>query len=155
MSSGLPHSTTQAHDQPQNPGPPPEDEHPNDLRSRPNDARNDHKTADSGIDDVNYPPQLHAGKVGLGPHYGEQNRVALSEQVEGLKEEIKGRLKHDEHMREEGHERITGEFKRKQHEKENAFDKPGGAGPQGDKTKENQTVEQTPSTPPVAAPGTK
>jgi hypothetical protein len=75
MSSGLPHSTTQADEQSQNPGPPPADENPNDLRSRPNDARNDHKTADSGIDDVNYPPQLHAGNVGLGPHYGEQNRA--------------------------------------------------------------------------------
>ena len=74
MSSGLPHSTTQARDQPENPAPL-EGEHPNDLKSRPNDARNEHKTAESGLDGVDYPPQLHAGKVGLGPHYGEQNRV--------------------------------------------------------------------------------
>jgi hypothetical protein len=75
MSSGLPHSTTQAQEQPQNPGPPSEDERPKDLLSRPNDAQNDHKSADSGVNDVDYPPQLHAGNVGLGPHFGEQNRA--------------------------------------------------------------------------------
>jgi hypothetical protein len=74
MASGLPHSTTQAYEQRGNPGPLPEDEHPHDLLSRPNDARNDHKTAETGLEGVDYPPQLHAGKVGLGPHYGEQNR---------------------------------------------------------------------------------
>jgi len=73
MSSEL-HSTTQANEQPQNPGPSPEGENPQDLRSRPNDARNDHKAAETGVDDAQYPPQLHAGKVGLGPHFGEQNR---------------------------------------------------------------------------------
>ena len=77
-SAGLPHSTDQAHEQGQNPPPVPEDEHPQDLRSRPNDARNDHQTAETGLTDVDYPPQLHAGKVGLGPHYGEQNRVVSS-----------------------------------------------------------------------------
>jgi hypothetical protein len=46
-----------------------------DLKSRPNDAANDHQAADKGHPNEEYPPQLHAGKVGLGPHYGEQNRV--------------------------------------------------------------------------------
>jgi len=77
MSSGLPHSTTQTQEQPQNPGPSSEDERPKDLLSRPNDAQNDHKSADSGVNDVDYPPQLHAGNVGLGPHFGEQNRAHL------------------------------------------------------------------------------
>jgi hypothetical protein len=68
------HSTTQAHEQPQTPGTPP-DEHPADLRSRPNDAHNEHKASDTGLDDVQYPPQLHAGKVGIGPHYHEHDHV--------------------------------------------------------------------------------
>jgi hypothetical protein len=70
------HSTTQAFEEhPDTISPGPKDgEHPQDLRSRPNDARNDHQASDSGLNDVDYPPQLHAGKVGLGPHYGEQNR---------------------------------------------------------------------------------
>jgi len=94
------------------------DEHTLDLKSRPNDAANDHQAADEGHPDQEYPPQLHAGKVGLGPHYGEQNRVTIGEQITGLRETIKGKLKHDQQLEEKGHERVTGELKRKEREKE-------------------------------------
>lgn len=75
MSSEL-HSTTQAHEQPQSPQPAPSpNEHPADLKSRPNDAQNQHASSNTGLDDIEYPPQLHAGKVGLGPHYHEHDHV--------------------------------------------------------------------------------
>jgi hypothetical protein len=35
----------------------------------------------------------------------------------GIRETIKGRLKHDSQLEERGHERITGELKRKEREK--------------------------------------
>lgn len=56
------------------PGTPP-DEHPGDLKSRPNDAHNQHAASNTGLDDIQYPPQLHAGKVGIGPHYHEHDHV--------------------------------------------------------------------------------
>jgi len=131
------HSTTQAQDQPeryvhfcefcrsrrfidpvQRVSPQP-NENTMDLKSRPNDAANDHQAADTGHPNEEYPPQLHAGKVGLGPHYGEANRVTIGEQITGIRETIKGRLKHDSQLEERGHERITGELKRKEREKEN------------------------------------
>lgn len=144
MSTGLPHSTAQAHEQGQNPSPVPSDEHPHDLRSRPNDARNEHKAADSGLDNVDYPPQLHAGKVGLGPHYGEQNRVTIGDQIAGIKEDIKGHLTHNHHLVEEGRERYAGELKRKEHEKRNQFEKPGGAAQQADAEQDSKQEQDAP-----------
>ncbi|CAG8673190.1 4438_t:CDS:2 [Acaulospora colombiana] len=113
------HSTTQAFEEhPDTISPGPKDgEHPQDLRSRPNDARNDHQAAESGLNDVEYPPQLHAGKVGLGPHYAEQNRPTVGEQFQGIKETLKGKITHNPQLEETGHERITGELKRREREK--------------------------------------
>ncbi|PVF96489.1 hypothetical protein CPB86DRAFT_786984 [Serendipita vermifera] len=114
------HSTTQAfeeHPDTISPGPK-EGEHPHDLRSRPNDARNDHQTAETGLNDVDYPPQLHAGKVGLGPHYVEQNRATVGEQFQGFKETLKGKITHNHQLEETGHERMTGELKRQERERE-------------------------------------
>ncbi|KAG8761416.1 hypothetical protein FRC14_003829 [Serendipita sp. 396] len=115
--SNLEHSTTQAHEQPQNPGTPP-NEHPYDLKSRPNDAHNQHQAADSGLDDMNYPPQLHAGKVGLGPHYAEQNQATFTDETRGIKEIIKGKLKRDHDLEQQGHDRFTGDLKRRERQKE-------------------------------------
>ena len=42
-----------------------------------------------------YPPQRHAGKAGLGPHYDEQHRATLQDKIHGLKEVLEGQIKHD------------------------------------------------------------
>ena len=151
-----PHSTAQAHEQGPHPGTPPS-EHPHDLKSRPNDAHNEHhaptpKAAKQSPDSASasasdgsessgaqYPPQKHAGKAGLGPHYYEKHRATLHDKIHGLKEEVEGRIKHDDKLRQvrplgtgleavhcinslflavqQGHDRITGEHKEKQREK--------------------------------------
>ena len=45
-----------------------------------------------------YPPQKHAGKAGLGPHYYEQHRATFQDKVHGLREEAKGGIKHDKNL---------------------------------------------------------
>ena len=45
-----------------------------------------------------YPPQTHAGKAGLGPHYYEQHRATLQDKVHGLREVLEGHIKHDEKL---------------------------------------------------------
>jgi len=46
-----------------------------------------------------YPPQKHAGKAGLGPHYYEQHRATFEDKVHGLREELEGQVKHNEELR--------------------------------------------------------
>ncbi|KAG8832528.1 hypothetical protein FRC17_001185 [Serendipita sp. 399] len=133
--SNLEHSTSQAQDQPQHPGTPP-DEHPYDLKSRPNDAHNQHRAASTGIDNMDYPPQLHAGKVGLGPHYAEQNEANFTDEVHGIKEMLKGKLKRDHELEQEGHDRFTGDLKRRERQKE--LNEPFGG--QDDKKKEGENA---------------
>jgi len=53
-------------------------------------------SAGSGVE---YPPQKHAGKAGLGPHYAEQHRATFQDKIQGLKEEIEGQIRHDEKLR--------------------------------------------------------
>lgn len=84
----------------------------------PNDAHNDHHAAGTpeasvasatcargeggeGGDslDTKYPPQKHAGKAGLGPHYYEQHRATFQDKVHGLREELQGEIKHDTELR--------------------------------------------------------
>ncbi|SRR5258706_15210202 len=45
-----------------------------------------------------YPPQKHAGKAGLGPHYYEQHRATFQDKIHGFREEVKGEIKHDEKL---------------------------------------------------------
>jgi hypothetical protein len=45
-----------------------------------------------------YPPQKHAGKAGLGPHYYEQHRATFVDKVHGLREELEGQIEHDEKL---------------------------------------------------------
>lgn len=102
-----------------------DNEHPLDLMSRPNDAHNDHRvpttgppeaeaakrngrtsdaasSGDDGSDDSSgaggYPPQKHAGKAGLGPHYYEQHKATVQDKIRGLKEELEGGIRHDERL---------------------------------------------------------
>lgn len=43
----------------------------------------------------------------------------MGEKIDGLKEEMKGKLKHDQHMVQEGHDKRTGELKRREIEADN------------------------------------
>ncbi|KAG8936060.1 hypothetical protein FRC00_009807, partial [Tulasnella sp. 408] len=43
----------------------------------------------------------------------------MGEKIDGLKEEMKGKLKHDQHLIQEGHDKRTGELKRHQIEEDN------------------------------------
>ena len=88
------------------PGTPP-NEHPPDFVSPRNDAIHDQRaptaqqnvdTDPSGARANEYPPQAHAGKAGLGPHYYEQHRATLQDRIQGLKEELEGQIKHDEKL---------------------------------------------------------
>ena len=96
----------------------PPNEHPPELKSRPDDAhnndRNDARAPVSESDAASgasgggggakdpsgapYPPQTHAGKAGLGPHYYEQHRATLQDKVHGLREVLEGHIKHDEKL---------------------------------------------------------
>jgi len=53
-------------------------------------------TADSS--GTEYPPQKHAGKTGLGPHYYEEHRATFQDKVHGLREELEGEIKHNEKL---------------------------------------------------------
>ncbi|EJD08447.1 uncharacterized protein FOMMEDRAFT_144332 [Fomitiporia mediterranea MF3/22] len=62
-----------------------------------------------------YPKQLHAGKLeGRGPEYWKMHGVTIGERLQGVREEIKGTIKHDPELKKTGKERMTGELKRKQ-----------------------------------------
>ena len=76
----------------------------------PNDAHNDHHAAGTpevaasatsamGEGGDKYPPQKHAGKAGLGPHYYEQHKATFRDKVHGLREELEGEIKHDAALR--------------------------------------------------------
>jgi hypothetical protein len=62
-------------------------------------------------DAVQYPEQKHAGKVGYGPNYHQD--ASLGEKATGFKEEVLGKVKHDEGMIAHGHELRTGALKKK------------------------------------------
>ena len=87
---------------------------------------------DNGGGNNPYPPQRHAGAVGYGPEYGKGAVCMLSvetstqdlnarlqstgDKLEGLKEEMKGKVLHKPDLVQHGHDLRTGELKRKQME---------------------------------------
>ncbi|KDR78954.1 hypothetical protein GALMADRAFT_64291 [Galerina marginata CBS 339.88] len=58
-----------------------------------------------------YPEQLHAGKVGYGPNY--RAGPSLEDKIQGLKEELKGKVTHKPDLVQHGREVMSGEEKRK------------------------------------------
>ncbi|KAM0748907.1 hypothetical protein T439DRAFT_327417 [Meredithblackwellia eburnea MCA 4105] len=72
------------------------------------------------VDKDGYPPQLHAGKVGLGPHYHEG--PTLADKMQGVKETIKGKITRDPELAEQGKQRITGELQEKERAEDQAED---------------------------------
>ncbi|KAG8905445.1 hypothetical protein FRB99_008942 [Tulasnella sp. 403] len=70
--------------------------------------------------DTEYPEQKHAGKVGYGPNYAEtRGKVTLSEKMEGLKAEMKGKMTHNEKLMQKGHDKRTGQAKHREVEEGN------------------------------------
>ncbi|GAA5829027.1 hypothetical protein JCM3766R1_003909 [Sporobolomyces carnicolor] len=55
-----------------------------------------------------YPPQMHAGKAGLGPHYNDGSGFA--DQVKAKGEILKGKLTHNPELVEQGHQRQSGQL---------------------------------------------
>lgn len=70
--------------------------------------------------DKGFPPQRHAGAVGLGPEYA--MGASVSEKLEGLKDEIKGKITGKPQLVEHGRELRTGELKRKEKAQADAHD---------------------------------
>ncbi|KAF9479820.1 hypothetical protein BDN70DRAFT_664111 [Pholiota conissans] len=61
---------------------------------------------------TDYPVQQHAGKVGYGPNYNAD--AGIVDKVEGLTEEIVGKVTHNPKLIHKGHELHTGELKRRE-----------------------------------------
>ncbi|KZO95780.1 hypothetical protein CALVIDRAFT_564442 [Calocera viscosa TUFC12733] len=82
--------------------------------SHPRDAKDgeDAATKEPPPPEEDYPPQLHAGKVGYGPMY--QAGPGFADRVGGFKEELKGKITHNAELTQHGHEKMTGELKRKE-----------------------------------------
>jgi len=77
------------------------------------------------LDKDGYPPQRHAGKVGLGPEFGVQKgekKDGIGAKITGFKEQMKGKILRKPELVEKGHERVTGEFQQKEKEKEEKDD---------------------------------
>ncbi|THG99414.1 hypothetical protein EW145_g7273, partial [Phellinidium pouzarii] len=88
-----------------------------------------------------YPEQLHAGRLsGVGPEYGKQNHVGISERMKGVKEEIEGTVTRNSDLKQLGKERRTGELKKKQKEEDvRPSGQPTGA---GDDLAKSQSADQ-------------
>ncbi|CAE6444298.1 hypothetical protein BN14_10161 [Rhizoctonia solani AG-1 IB] len=69
-----------------------------------------------------YPPQLHAGKVGYGPHYAEVHgkENGLGAKLTGVKEQLKGMVTRNHELQQKGKERRTGELAAKEHAEDDA-----------------------------------
>ncbi|GAA5852985.1 hypothetical protein JCM8547_004757 [Rhodosporidiobolus lusitaniae] len=78
-----------------------------------------------------YPPQLHAGKVGLGPHYNAGG--GLGDKLKGKEEQIKGKLTKNPDLVEHGKELADGSLARKERESDLAdgFTRPDDGATQG------------------------
>ena len=105
--------------------------HQTNMSQQRSDSKGD--VSPSSPRDADYPPQLHAGAVGLGPEFGKgavrtnpslrapQILVdklspvqTIGEKIDGMKEEIKGKVKHDPELVQHGRDQRTGELKRKE-----------------------------------------
>ncbi|PPQ89336.1 hypothetical protein CVT25_003173 [Psilocybe cyanescens] len=68
-------------------------------------------TASASGGDTTYPEQIHAGKVGYGPNY--RTGPSLEDKIQGLKEELKGKVTRNSELVEHGRQVKSGEEKRK------------------------------------------
>ncbi|KAI6157130.1 hypothetical protein BKA82DRAFT_994451 [Pisolithus tinctorius] len=94
--------------------------------TQPGQPTSDRSSSDE-LRDKGFPPQRHAGAVGLGPEYA--ITTGFSDKLQGLKEEVKGKILGKPELTEHGRERRTGELKRKEREQadtQDPFANPGG-----------------------------
>ncbi|EMD36281.1 hypothetical protein CERSUDRAFT_95621 [Gelatoporia subvermispora B] len=61
-----------------------------------------------------YPEQRHAGAVGVGPNYG--TAATMGDKVQGMMQQMKGKVMRDPELAERGREMRTGELQEKEHE---------------------------------------
>ncbi|KIJ24331.1 hypothetical protein M422DRAFT_39216 [Sphaerobolus stellatus SS14] len=105
------------------------------------------------------PEQKHAGKVGYGPEYANQTRATMGDKIEGLKEQVMGKLKKNPDLAQHGRELRSGELKRREHE-ERENDTLGKDASQDHKKTPTPANEEKPSTTsegsaPASAPAPK
>ncbi|KAI6121129.1 hypothetical protein F5141DRAFT_998221 [Pisolithus sp. B1] len=81
--------------------------------TEPERTTSDQSSSDE-LQDKGFPPQRHAGAIGLGPEYA--MGASTSEKLQGLKEEMKGKITGKLELVEHGRELRTGELKRKEKE---------------------------------------
>ncbi|GAA6023376.1 hypothetical protein JCM10207_002524 [Rhodosporidiobolus poonsookiae] len=74
----------------------------------------------AGEPEGGYPPQMHAGKAGLGPHYNAGG--GISDKLKGAEEILKGKLTHNPSLVEQGHDRRSGALAQKERAYENEHD---------------------------------
>ncbi|KAI0087150.1 hypothetical protein BDY19DRAFT_873386, partial [Irpex rosettiformis] len=65
-----------------------------------------------------YPPQKHAGAIGLGPEYGKMREATASDKIAGWKDELVGKITRNQEKVHHGREQRTGELKRKKFEED-------------------------------------
>ncbi|KAI0715018.1 hypothetical protein C8Q76DRAFT_444332 [Earliella scabrosa] len=75
-------------------------------------APQQNSTGATGGGNDSYPPQRHAGAVGLGPEYAKG--ATTEDKLAGYKEELKGTILHKPDLVQHGHDLRTGDLKRKQ-----------------------------------------
>ncbi|BGP17062.1 hypothetical protein JCM10213v2_005071 [Rhodosporidiobolus nylandii] len=98
--------------------------------------------AGAGEPEGGYPPQLHAGKVGLGPHYKQGG--GLADSLKGKEEVLKGKLKHDEGLIQQGHDRQSGVLAAKQRaaeDEDSPFTRPDDGATQGAPVKQTTAAD--------------
>jgi len=134
----------------------PEDQQ-NGVNERPQEANNNvdaqaaqqqqdgDTNASSAEPEGGYPPQIHAGAVGLGPDYGAQQRATAGDKIQGYKEEIAGKITRNHDKVQHGKEMRTGELKKKQHEHDDQAN-PFGNAADGDKDKKPEEPTGGPNT---------
>ncbi|KAF5342239.1 hypothetical protein D9611_001928 [Ephemerocybe angulata] len=71
---------------------------------------------DKKLEQEGYPPQKHTGRVGLGPNYNPN--PTFGEKFEGLKEEVKGKIRRNPEEIEHGKEMVSGELKRRERDED-------------------------------------
>ncbi|THH29903.1 hypothetical protein EUX98_g4283 [Antrodiella citrinella] len=112
-----------------------------DSQSNASASQNGGASTTSTEPDDGYPPQLHAGKVGLGPEYGKG--ASGGDKLTGWKEEIAGKILHNPEKVQHGKDMRTGELKKREKEDEqNPFEP--GSGPATDKGDAEKPDESKP-----------
>ncbi|KAH7099961.1 hypothetical protein BKA62DRAFT_588854, partial [Auriculariales sp. MPI-PUGE-AT-0066] len=90
------------------------------------------KAEEGGSGDKDYPEQIHAGKIGVGPSIADRNHATFGEKVAGLKQVIVGKVTRKPETVEHGRDMMSGAAKRDAQQNEDQelakkFDKPDNA----------------------------